>query len=156
MHEALVILHAVCAVGALIAGCAAVRWRAVTGAYVALLTGMLVFVAAAVGLAWPGLDTGGRTVFAVLLLLGAYTVFRAGRAWRAPRGASAGRSRPGRVRDLGFTLITLAEGFTIVLLIDLGAPIWLVAVVAVVIVAAGHLAVLRAEARDVRGGPRVA
>lgn len=159
MHEALIVLHAVCAVGAFALGFAALRWRVVAGAYVVLLAGMLVFVAAAVVTAWPGLDTGVRAVFSALLVLGAYAVFRSARAWRTPRaapGAPVQRRRPGRIRDVGFTLITLAEGFALVLLIDLGAAVWLVAVVGVVIVVAGHLAVLRAEARSVRGAMRVA
>ena len=49
------------------------------------------------------------------------------------------------VHDVGFTLITLFEGFVIVGAIDLGAPVWVVVALAVLGVAAGRMVVDRVD-----------
>ena len=87
---------------------------------------MLLFLIVAVATDWSQLDTLKRAIFAGLLLLGAYTGFR---AWLAARKLNTSLNPPGYVADIGFTLIALFDGFVIVTAFDLGAPIWLVVIV---------------------------
>ena len=51
------------------------------------------------------------------------------------------------MEHIGFTLIALWDGFVVVLAIDLGAPGWLVIVLAVLGVVVGNRALHWAEAR---------
>jgi uncharacterized membrane protein len=104
--------------------------------YVAALTAMIVFLAAAI-LAHVGqLAALQRGIFAGLFVLSLYLLFRGTRA------RTVLRAQPDDwwtlyVDHIGFTLISLFEGFIIVSGIDLGAPGWLTAVVAVLGVVVG-------------------
>ena len=79
-----------------------------------------------------------RGVFGGLLVLALVMVARA---------EFAVRNRPSRgtaptaayLDHLGFTLISLADGFVVVTVFRAGAPPWLVVVVAVAVAGAGHL-----------------
>ena len=80
---------------------------------------------------------GSAVVFGVVLVLICIAVLRRrGDGWRLPY-----------MEHVGFTLIALWDGFVIVLAIDLGAPGWLVLVLAVLGVVVGNRALHRAEAR---------
>jgi hypothetical protein len=97
---------------------------------------------AVIAIDWPHLDTSTRLVYSGLLLLDFYMLWRAWRALvRLRRQDPAWLSR--YVDDIGFMLISLFDGFVIVLAIDLHAPGWLVALIAV----AGILAIRRVKAR---------
>jgi hypothetical protein len=85
-------------------------------------------------------------IFGGLVLLGLFMVGRAAAARRLRRRAAGDWRRPS-MAHVGFTLIALWEGFVIVLAIDLGAPGWLVAVLAVLGLVAGVRVLHRAEAR---------
>lgn len=105
--------------------------------YVVTLIAMIVFLAGAI-LAHVGqLEALQRGIFAGLFVLGLYMLFRGMRA------RTVLRVQPDDwwtiyVNHIGFTLISLFEGFIIVSGIDLGAPGWLTAVVAVLGVVVGN------------------
>ena len=71
----------------------------------------------------------------------------------AQRARGAAVARPWRrlatplPDDVGFTLITLFDGFVIITALDLGAPAWLVIATAVAGIAAGNLATRRVQVR---------
>jgi hypothetical protein len=114
--------------------------------YLGALVTMMLFMVSAIAVAWPGLGRSERLVYTGLAVLGAYMLVRAVRA----RGLLSRRGPgwlPRYLDDIGFTLISLFDGFVIVSAIDLGAPGWLVAVVAVAGVVVGIQGVNRAKAR---------
>jgi hypothetical protein len=105
--------------------------------YVATLIAMIVFLAGAI-LAHVGqLETLQRGIFAGLFVLSVYMLFRGTRA-RIVLARQHADWWPIYVDHIGFTLISLFEGFIIVSGIDLGAPGWLTAVVAVLGMGAGN------------------
>jgi hypothetical protein len=100
----------------------------------------------AVAVDWPDLGTGTRWLFSALGLLALFVV------WRGTRAASQLRQqpdgwRPRYIDNIGFTLISLLAGFLIVGGIDLGAPIWLVLVVAIIGIVAGNRVIHAVKAR---------
>jgi hypothetical protein len=153
VHTVLIVLHAAAALMCFAAGVLCLRVRAATAGrfrvYFWSLVAMLVFVLAAIAVHWGELDTAARLTFAGLGLLGLYM------AWRAARAGTRLRRRgpdwqPRYVDDIGFTLISLFDGFVIVTALDLGAPVWLVIVAAVAGVAGGIYAMNRVKARLVQ------
>jgi hypothetical protein len=90
------------------------------------------------------LATAGQGIFAALLALAAYTVWR---GWQARNKLAGRRREPGAVDDVGFTLITLFAGFVIILVNDLGGPAWLVAVLGILAVLVGRRAAGLIKAR---------
>jgi hypothetical protein len=107
---------------------------------------MVVFVAAAMATHWRQLTTAEQVIFGGLLLLALFMIWRAAAARRLRRRAAGDWRRP-YMGHVGFTLIALWEGFVVVLAIDLGAPGWLVAVLAALGLVVGNRALHRAEAR---------
>ena len=104
--------------------------------YVIALTLTALFVTGAVILDWHGLTAATRGLFAALLVLAFYTVWR---GWQARSKLAGARPRlPGALDDLGFTLITLFTGFVVILAGDLGGPVWLVVTLGIVAVATGR------------------
>jgi hypothetical protein len=97
---------------------------------------LVVFVAGAIADHWAQLARVQRLSFVGLVGLGLYMIHRAMRASRARRLKQTGW-REAFVADVGFTLISLFDGFVIVSAIDLGAPGWLVALSAVLGVVGG-------------------
>jgi hypothetical protein len=150
LHNAFIALHAtagvICfAAGVLCLGLSSpIRWR--VSAYLGSLAALLVFLVAAVAVTWSGLDLGTRLIYSGLFVLGLFMLWRALRARTRLTHRAAGW-RPRYLDDVGFTLISLFDGFVIVLAIDLKAPGWLVAVIAVAGVAAGVLAMNRLKRR---------
>jgi hypothetical protein len=153
LHAIAIILHAGAGVTAFVAGCLALspppdtqRAHRLFGVYLLSLGLMIVFMLGAMAAHWQQLGTGEQLIFGGLFLLGLYMGWRAlsargllrrrGEGWRLPY-----------MEHVGFTLIALWEGFVIVLAIDLGAPAWLVAVLAVLGVVLGNRALHWAEAR---------
>jgi hypothetical protein len=151
VHTILIIGHALCGTIALLVGCFALRPPAGRGGiafrvYGLALGGMVSLVIAVVAADWSRLQTGQRVTFSLLCLLGVYTGWRGYRAWRE----SVRRSRGWQSRyidNVGFTLISLFDGFAIVAAIDLGAPLPVVIGVGVLGVAAGIWAISVARSR---------
>ena len=111
---------------------------------------MLLFMAAAIVAHWTDLDPTARLIFLGLGILGLYMLWRATHAGTRLRGQGPDW-QPRYIDDIGFTLIALFDGFVIVSAIDLGAPAWLVVVIAVAGVVAGQLIMGRVKARLVAG-----
>jgi hypothetical protein len=104
---------------------------------VGTLIAMIVFLAGAI-LAHVGqLEALQRGIFAGLFVLSLYMLFRGARARTVLRMQHDGWWTI-YVDHIGFTLISLFEGFIIVSGIDLGAPGWLTTVVAVLGVVVGN------------------
>src|SRR5262245_196358 len=90
--------------------------------YLGCLVALVVFMVAAVGVDWPEVDRATRWIYGGLVLLGLYMLWRGVHAGlRLRRRASGWRRR--YLDDIGFTLISLFDGFVIVAAIDLGAPV---------------------------------
>jgi hypothetical protein len=104
--------------------------------YVIALMLTVLFVTGAVILDWHGLTAATRGLFAALLALGFYMVWR---GWQARSKLAAARPQlSGALDDLGFTLITLFTGFVVILAGDLGGPVWLVVILGIAAVAVGR------------------
>ncbi len=152
-HLAMIWIHASAGVLGFFLGCyLAVRphtarrrpWAVVT--YVAFIAVLFLAMLAAVVIGWPESPTVQRIAFAGLCILGAYTLFRALQADHVRRHALPGWNRM-FVKHVGFTLISLFDGFVIVAAIDLHAPPWLVPALAIGGVVAGISVVRRLESR---------
>jgi hypothetical protein len=153
VHTTMIVLHAAAGVTAFVAGCLALsppaadrRARWLFRVYLVSLGLMVVFLLGAMAAHWRQLGTAEQVIFAGLFLLGLFMAWRAYAAWGLLR------RRPGTWRlpymeHVGFTLIALWDGFVVVLAIDLGAPGWLVLVLAVLGVVVGNRALHRAEAK---------
>lgn len=139
-------LHAAAGVIAFAAGCLALRWRGYLTVYFWSLVAMVGLLAVAVAVDWPGLSTATRVLFAALLGLAGYMIWRAVQARRLQPAAGPGQQA--RAFDhIGFTLIALFEGFVVILTLDLGAPVWLVVAVAVAGVAVGRATLTQIKGR---------
>ena len=147
VHILLIVLHAVTATVAFVAGLAVIRPPAdpaspLVRLWAWSLVAMLVFVAGAIAVSWGDLSGITRIVYLGLLGLGAAMVGRAWLAGRAPERSAAW------IHHVGFTLIALFDGFVIVAAIDLGAPPWLAVAVGVAGVLIGRWWVDRVRPRD--------
>jgi hypothetical protein len=150
LHTVLIVLHATAALASFVAGALSLglrepdSWR--FRLYFWSMLAMLLFVAGALAAHWGELDLTARLIFLGLGALGLYMVWRAAHAGTWLR-RQAGGWRPHYVDDIGFTLIALFDGFVIVTAIDLGAPVWLVILVAVAGVVGGNLVIRRVKAQ---------
>ena len=99
---------------------------------------------------WQGFSLAQKIPFGVLCLLALYMSWRAFQAYRVFQGQSEGWMAL-FVDHIGFNLISLFDGFVIVSSLDLGAPGWLVGLIAVVGVIAGIWAINRVKAVGIKG-----
>jgi len=150
VHDTMIVLHAATAVVCFVAGLAVLGLQTTRSTwlpvYLATLAGMTVFLAAAVAADWSEHDTGTRITFGALTALALFMCWRGYRAAVELRTQPPGW-RPRYLGHIGFTLISLFAGFVIVGAIDLGAPGWLVILIAVVGVVVGIQLLNRAKAR---------
>ena len=108
-------------------------------AYAAAVVILVVFLYATLAVDWGRLALTQRVAFGVLAGLAAFILIRLYLAYRDSRQRPA-NWQTSYINHIYFTYISLWEGFFIVGLIDLGAPGWLVASVAVgVLVVGGYL-----------------
>src|SRR5262245_58767511 len=149
-HNLLIAAHALAGVVSFVAGVLCVpvtttrSWRFRT--YLVALGAMAGLAGAAVAWDWSDIDSGTRLVYAGLIGLALFMVIRAvSAAARLRRRDRDWRNR--YIDGIGFTLISLFDGFVIVAAIDLGAPVWLVLIVAVAGVVVGIAAKNRAKHR---------
>jgi hypothetical protein len=131
-HTILIAMHAGTGGIALLAGCVTIARRALFGTYFGTLIAMEVFLVLAVAAEWTAIDTSARILFSAFALLGLYMVWRANRARHMPLGR-------GYVEHVGFTLVALFDAFIVILVLNLGAPVWLVAASGILIAMAGHV-----------------
>jgi|SRR5690348_1013233 len=148
-HTLLILAHAACGLIALVVGVVVLRPQAahvtpLFHVYVGALWLMVVFLVAVVALDWPTLDIGGQALFGALTLLALYVGWRGWRALQRLRNP-VGNWRSGYIEDVGFTVIALFEGFIIISALDLGAPVWLVLIIAALGIVAGRYGIQRAQ-----------
>jgi hypothetical protein len=135
---ALIVLHAVAGLSALLVGALAAVRGFHFDLYFWSLVACIGLLLPAVALDWGDLDTAPRIIFPALIVFGIYMIWRAARARRRAHG---GASPDAYFEDVAFTLIALLVAFVAIVVLDLGAPGWLVAVVAVGAVLLGRRAV---------------
>ena len=145
-HSALITLHALSGLLAFVAGCLALLRRSYLDTYFYSLVACIAFLVAVVAVDWAGLEAASRALFAALSALGALIVWRGAQARRI--AASSRTQRSARELDhLGFTLVALLDAFVVIGALDLGAPGWLLGVVAVAVAAIGHVWITRLKRR---------
>lgn len=123
------------------------RWALL--AYVAFIGILVLGLIAAVVTDWPSLELGQRIPFALLVVLGLYTLLRAVQGERVSQARAPGWHLT-FIDHIGFTLISLFDGFVIVLAIDLGTPPWSVGIVGVAGITAGIAGVRYLQRRSGR------
>ncbi|MCV2490863.1 hypothetical protein OF117_16020 [Geodermatophilus sp. YIM 151500] len=148
-HTLFVILHAGTATLALLAGLVALRAGRAFEVYRWSLVGMTAFLVPALVAGWGGFATAARVVFLALLGLAAVMVHRAVAAGRLLPRDTGGPTGP-YLDHVGFTLISLTDGFAVVAVLRAGAPAWLIAVIGIGIAVAGHVALESAKRRLAR------
>jgi hypothetical protein len=146
MHTIAIVLHATCAIAAFVVGLTLIfqsslsRQLQLARALVALLVLMGVFLVIAILSHLTSLATSTQLIFGGPVLLLVYMI------WRILQAVTVlTRQRPEdelkAVDHVGFGLISLFVGFTIVTALDLQAPGWLVGVIAVGAVMVGILGI---------------
>lgn len=136
MHAALIALHTIAGLTALVVGGVATRRASFFGTYFWSLTACILLLAAVIAVDWSDLDASAR-LFTAFVALGAYMIWRATQARRLLPTMSDQLS-PRYLDHLGFTLVALLDAFVVILVLDLGAPTWLVVTIGVLVAAAGH------------------
>lgn len=144
MHLIMIVLHATAAALCFIFGALTLLPHlshhsrlTLSTSYLGTLIAMIVFLAGAILAHLGQLAPLQRGIFAGLFILSLYMLFRGTRARMVLRTQYDGWW-PLYVDHIGFTLISLFEGFIIVSGIDLAAPGWLTALVAILGVVAGN------------------
>jgi hypothetical protein len=143
MHNTLILLHAATATLAFIAGCLLIfspRYfssRSLFYLYLWSLIAMALLLAGAIYVYWREYSDVEQVIFPGLLGLSLFMLFR---AWGAGVVFATQQKnwKLGYLEHIGFTLISLFEGFVIVGGLDIGLPGWLVAMVAVLGLFAGR------------------
>ncbi len=138
-HTIFITVHAVAGGIALLAGCVAIGRRTLFRTYLWSVVAMEVFLVLAIAEAWATIGVATRVLFAAFAALGVYMVWRADQARQSQPSGSAGPSTA-YVAHVGFTIVALFDAFIVILVLDIGAPGWLVAAAGVLIAVAGHFA----------------
>ena len=152
IHNVLIILHAAAATTSFFAGCllifspAYITNQSLFSLYSWSLIGMVVLLAAAISVYWTEYSGAERIVFPGLLGLGIFMFLNA-RIANSLLRAGKNNWKTGYIESIGFTIISLFEGFIIVSGLNSGFPGWLVAVVAVLGVIAGRWVIRLAKQR---------
>jgi hypothetical protein len=155
-----VLVHAAAATVAFGAGMLSVPSGRFATVYRAAIIVAVAALVPAVLVDWQATDPVLRAVFGALLVLGLVMVVRATLAVRARPSAGAAPTAA-YLDHLGFTLISLADGFAVVALFRSGAPGWLIGAAGVGVAVAGHVALQAVKRRlgrprTVSGRPAVA
>lgn len=142
LHTIAIALHALCATGAFFVGIVllfqtnTLRQLQLARAVVSLLLLMAIFLVIAILSHLTSLPTIKQLIFGGLFLLLLYMIWRAVQAVTVLSKQQMVDQRK-VVDHVGFVLISLFDGFAIVSALDLQAPGWLVAVIAIGAVAFG-------------------
>jgi len=111
-HDVLIAIHALAGVVCFVAGALALRVSTPRSArfqaYIVSLLAMWLFLLGAVAIDWLAISTATRLLYAGLLGLGVYMLWRGARARTRLRTQSEGW-RPRYMDDVGFTLISLFD-----------------------------------------------
>jgi hypothetical protein len=146
LHTVFITVHALAATIAFAAGVLAAPAGRFLGLYRSGLVVMTGGLVGALTVGWHTFDPIARIAFAGLFVLAVVMIVRAELAARIAPDRTGGPV-PAYLEHVGFTLISLADGFAIVAAIRAGAPGWLTASVAVGVVAAGHCGIEAAKRR---------
>lgn len=152
LHNVLIMLHSASATVSFFAGTflmvspLSISGRRFFSGYWWSLVGMVILLAAAILVYWADYSGVQRIVFPGLLALGLFMLYRASSAKRLMR------DQPDTWEDdylehIGFTLISLFEGFVIVSGLNSGLPGWLVAVIAIFGILVGRWLIRLAQRR---------
>jgi hypothetical protein len=143
LHTVLIVLHAATAAISFFAGCLLlfsptyISNHRVFGLYWWSLIGMVVLLIGAMLVYWNEYSDTERIVFPVLLGLGMFMLYRAQNASNLLK-ARQNDWELGYIEHIGFTLISLFEGFVIVTVLNAGGSGWLVTLLAILGVFAGR------------------
>lgn len=148
-HTVFIGLHAATATVALLAGLVTVSAGRAFELYRWMLVAMAASLVAALVAGWQEFSGGERVIFPALLVLAVVMIYRAFAAGRMLPRTMSGPTAP-YIDHVGFTLISLINGFAVVAVLRAGAPLWLMLVVAVSLAIAGHFALAATKARVVR------
>lgn len=130
--------HALCGGISFVAGAIAIRRGRLFWLHWWALVGTMAFLAVLVALTWGDLDPGARLLFSAFGVLGLFMLTRCWLASRVrPRPADTVPA-PRYLAHVGFNVIALFDAFTVILVLDLGGPVWLIVAAAVVVAAVGH------------------
>ncbi len=144
IHNILIAIHAFGGIVCFITGCIVLvppvqqraSYRKLFNLFLGSLALMLLPLFLVIAIDWLQLDATRRVVFAALGALGLYMALRAVQARQALQAQPEGW-RLKYIGHVGFNLISLFAGFVIVAAIDLGAPGWMVVVIALLSIAVG-------------------
>lgn len=151
-HNTLILLHATAATLAFFGGCLLIfspkyfSSRGLFYLYLWSIIAMVLLLAGAIFVSWSNYSDIERVLFPGLLGLAFFMAFR---AWGAGVVFATKQKnwKLGYVEHIGFTLISLFEGFVIVGGLDIGLPGWVVAIVAIAGLLAGRWSVGLAKQR---------
>lgn len=152
LHNILIVLHAASATVSFFAGGFLMFSRKNTSnpmlflIYWWTLFGMTLLLAGAILVYWTEFSGAERIIFPGLLILAIYMLYRARQASQLLQTQQNGWQQ-GYMEDIGFTLISLFEGFIIVSGLNAGLPGWLVAFLAILGVVAGRWSIGLAQRR---------
>src|SRR5438067_2547297 len=145
LHTLSIVVHALSATGAFIVGIVLIfqrntlRQLQLGVAFLVLLILLEVFLVIAILSHVTSLPTITQIIFGGLAILGMYMI------WRAVQALSVLQEQNGNqlavIDHIGFILISLFDGFAIISAIDLHAPGWLIAIIAVGAVVIGIYAI---------------
>lgn len=153
LHSVLIILHAVAATVCFLAGCLLIYSptyltnQTIYAVYLWTLVAMTILLAVAIAVYWPEYSDVERIVFPGLLGLALFMLYRGWGAGLVLRTQQK-QWKLGYVEHIGFTLISLFEGFIIVSGLDAGLPGWLVGLAAVVGLFGGRWLIGAAKRRN--------
>jgi hypothetical protein len=143
IHDLLIIMHAASATISFFAGGFLIFFpraesdRRLVGLYWWTLVGMVVLLAGAILVYWVEYSTTERIIFPGLFGLGVYMLYRAQSAKHSLKSQQVGWKRA-YIEHIGFTLISLFEGFVIVSGLTSGFPGWAVGILAILGVLIGR------------------
>ena len=143
IHNVLIVLHAITATISFFVGCFLIislrnrRGQEWFGLYWWTLVGMVVLLAAVIFVYWTEYSGIERILFPGLFALGLYMLYRARSANSLLTSQPTDWKHP-YIEHIGFTLISLFEGFIIVSGLNSGLPVWLVSLVAILGVLIGR------------------
>ena len=153
VHSFIIVLHAATATIAFFAGCLLIfstRYafnQNLFNLYFWTLIGMTILLAIAIAVSWQEYTNVERIVFPGLLGLALFMVFR---GWGAGLVLRTHQNdwKIGYTEHIGFTLISLFEGFIIVSGLNSGLHGWLVALVAILGLLVGRWAIFQVKRRS--------
>ena len=152
IHNVFIILHAAAATISFFTGSFLIlsKWstqlQRVYTLYWWTLVGMVVLLAGAILVYWLEYTSVERIIFSGLFVLGIYMLYRARNAGHLLE-AQQNNWKHNYIEHIGFTLISLFEGFIIVSGLNSGFPGWLVAVLAILGVLLGRWLIAFAQRR---------